>query len=185
MTIKNLLEQNNMSVYQLSKLSGVPYATANELCNQKANIAKCNAETVYRIAKILGVSVEFLLEPALMVRSSFENFKSAVCHRVKELGDIQFIYSVLKDKQIDKYYDNEWYPESLYLLSMLDYLCRLNDIPQCSDYDYIRGLKLEEMLLPASVIALDNQSVVEEAIINAIPEFISHNIVESEIRNVV
>lgn len=185
MTIKNLLKQNNMSVYQLSKLSGVPYATANELCNQKANIAKCNAETVYKIAKVLSVSVESLLEPAMMVRSNFENFKSTICHYVKEQGDIQFIYSVLKDKQIDKYYDNEWYPETLYLLSMLDYLCRLNDIPQCTDYEHIRRLKLEEILLPASIIALNNQSMVEQAIKDSIPEFISHNIVESEIRNVV
>ena len=62
MIINQLLESKKMSKYQLSKLSNVPYSTINELCNEKTDIRKCNAETVYKISKILDVTMEYLLE---------------------------------------------------------------------------------------------------------------------------
>lgn len=185
MTLKRILEEKNMSVYRLAQLSGVPYATANELCNQKANMAKSNAETVYRIAKALEITVEELLEPYLMVRSSFENFKSAVCHRLKSQGDLLFIYEVLNNHEITKYYDKEWYPESLYLLAMVDYLSRINNLPICTDYDYLRKTKLNQMIIPSSILALNDEAATEAAMKKAIPEFLKYNIVEAEVRNVI
>ena len=61
MTIQDALKQKNMSIYRLAKLSGVPYATMNDICNGKAKLEKCSAETIYRIARTLGVSMEELL----------------------------------------------------------------------------------------------------------------------------
>lgn len=185
MSLKKLLREKNISVYQLAKVSGVPYATTNELCNCKADIKRCNAETVYRIAKALDVSMESLLEPELAYRPDFENYKSNICHQVKELGDIAFIFKILEDRKIDKYYDLEWYPECLYLLAMVDYLSRMNRVPLCEDYASIRCAKLDKVILPASVMAMNSEAITEQAIRNSIPEFISHNIVESEIRDVV
>ena len=52
----------NFSIYLCSKLSGVPYATLNELCNNKTSIEKCNAVTVYKICKVLGVPMEKVIE---------------------------------------------------------------------------------------------------------------------------
>ena len=84
MTIQDLLEKKNMSIYRLAKTSGVPYATVNDICNGKARLEKCSAETVYRLSLALDISMEDLLAPCIQKRSSFENFKSTVCHRVKE-----------------------------------------------------------------------------------------------------
>lgn len=36
---------------------------------------------------------------------------------------------------IRTYYEKEWCPECLYLLAMLEYVCRENDVPICEDYD--------------------------------------------------
>ena len=91
MTIQEMLKENNMSVYKLSKASTVPYATCNDIVSGKAQLEKCSAETVYKIAQTLNVSMESILAPCFVKRSSFENFKSTICHRVKELGDIDFI----------------------------------------------------------------------------------------------
>lgn len=189
MTILETLNKKDMSIYRLAKLSMIPYATVNDICNGKTHLEKCTAETVYRLSQALDIPMEELLEPYLVKRSSFENFKSSICHRVKEMGDIDFIIDTLQSEEIRTYYDREWYPESFYLLAMLDYLSRENDIPICDDYDDLRPLKLEKPVYPSSIMALyvscNDKAILDKAEESAIPEFKQHNIIESEVRNVI
>lgn len=65
MSISNVLSQQKMSAYQLWKKSGVPQATISDICTGKTRIEKCSAETIYRLAKALNVSMESLIEPAI------------------------------------------------------------------------------------------------------------------------
>ena len=65
MTINDILTAENISKYRLSKCSGVPYATLNDICNGKSGLGKCSAEKVYRLSKTLGIPMETLLEPYL------------------------------------------------------------------------------------------------------------------------
>ena len=189
MTIKETLKEKNMTIYRLAKASGLPYATVNDICSGKAKLEKCSAETIYRIAHALDVSMEDLLAPCFLRRSSFENFKSAVCHRVKELGDIDFIINTLESQDIRTYYERKWYPESLYLLAMLDYISRENDVPLDSEYDDLRQCRLEKPIYPASLravsVAARSDAALKEAANTAIPEFMRFNIIESEVRNVI
>ena len=189
MTIQDALKLKNMSIYRLAKTSEVPYATVNDICNGKAKLEKCSAETIYRIAHALDITMEELLAPCFLKRSSFENFKSTICHRVKELGDIDFIADTLESQEIRTYYDRKWYPESLYLLAMLDYISRENDIPLCDEYDDLRQCKLEKPVYPASIFAMaaasPNDEIFGQAEKAAIPEFKRFNIIESEVRSVV
>ena len=62
MLINEQLEKQHMSKYRLSKDSGVPQATVNDICSGKAELEKCSAGTLYRLAKVLGVSIEDILE---------------------------------------------------------------------------------------------------------------------------
>ena len=64
MEINKLLQEKGLTKYRLSVLSGVPHATLSELCNGKTNIVRCSVETVYKLAKALGVSMEMLVEDA-------------------------------------------------------------------------------------------------------------------------
>lgn len=189
MTINELMKKNNISKYRLAKNSGVPYATINDICNGKTNILKCTVETIYRIAKEIGVSMESLIEPYLEPRTDFELFKSNVCHRLKEEGDIDFVIYLLENDEIGKYYRKEWYPECFYLLAMLDYVSRINDIPICTQYENLRHMKLKKVLFPASILVLsqvnNDNRIKEKAVNESIPEFIRFNIVESEVRNVI
>ena len=189
MTIQNALKRKSMSIYRLAKTSEVPYATVNDICNGKAQLEKCSAETIYRIAHALDITMEELLAPCFLKRSSFENFKSTICHRVKELGDIDFIAETLESQEIRTYYDRKWYPESLYLLAMLDYISRENDIPLCDEYDDLRRCKLEKPVYPASIRAVSaaskDKAVLHKAAMTAIPEFKRFNIIENEVRNVI
>lgn len=189
MLINDIMMEKNITKYKLSKNSGVPYTTVNDICSGKAMLQKCSAETIYKIAKELKVSMDTLLEACFENRPNFELFKSNVCHRVKELGDIDFIIETLENDEITKYYQNKWYPESLYLLAMLDYISRLNHVELCNKYDDIRHAKLSEIIYPTSVLAaftvLKKEEVKKNSITESIPEFMRFNIVESEVRNVI
>jgi plasmid maintenance system antidote protein VapI len=46
-----------MSIYRLAKASEVPYATVNDICNDKVRLEKCSAETICRLAHALDVSI--------------------------------------------------------------------------------------------------------------------------------
>ena len=187
-TLKDMLKQRNMSMYALSHLSHVPMTTINDLCSGKTRIERCSGGTLYKLAGALKVPMEDLLRDSMVKRSSFDVFKSNVCHRVKDMGDIDFIIETLKSNDIRMYCDRKWYPECFYLLAMVDYLSRENDLPVCSDYNDIRAMKLSNPLLPMSVQLSDaimkNHQREEQSYRNAIPEFMRFNIVESEVRNV-
>lgn len=194
MSLNEALAQKNITKYRLWKESGVPQATISDICTGKTKIEKCSAETIYRIAKVLDVSMESLIAPAVRRtdedrrRPSFDVFKSNVCHQVKALGDIPFIIQLLQSNQIRELYEKKWYPESLYLLAMLDYLSRENNVPICKNYNDIRSSKLQKLVFPSSVVILcktmKSDKPKEDIIRMAIPEFLRFNIVESEVRNV-
>ena len=82
--INEIMRKKNLTRYQLSRMTGIPYTTINDICRGKADLKKCNADTVYRIAKALEVTMEDLLEPYLVERPDFDLFKSNVCHRLKK-----------------------------------------------------------------------------------------------------
>ena len=46
--IAQVMKNNNLSIYALSKQSGVPYTTVNDICSGKAKIEKCTAETLFK-----------------------------------------------------------------------------------------------------------------------------------------
>ena len=192
MLVNELLQKENMSRYRLSKESGVAMTTITDICSGKADLNKCAAGTLYKIAKVLGVTVDSILENneerSVDYRCSFEIFKSNTCHHVKDLGDLDFIIETLETDEIRKLYDRQWYREALYLLAMTDYLSRINGLPICTNYNDIRRKKLEEPYFPAGIevscAATGDESIKDEAIAKAIPEFMRFNIVESDVRNV-
>ncbi|MGI6249097.1 MAG: helix-turn-helix transcriptional regulator [Acutalibacteraceae bacterium] len=189
MTVPELLESKNMTLYKLSKNSGIPYTTVNDIYHGRTSLDKCSAETVYKLSKELGLSMEELLEPYLRERIGFELYKSSVCHRLKELGDINFIIETLQKDDIGKFFKRKWYPESLYLLAMLDYVSRENSVPLCTKYEALRSVKLKDTIYPAGVLTTalvnSNDNAKRDASAESIPEFLRHNIVESEVRNVI
>lgn len=69
MGINEIIMQSGMTKYRVAKLSGIPHATLNDLCSGKSRIEKCSGETLYKLAKVLHVPMERLLETAMRERS--------------------------------------------------------------------------------------------------------------------
>ena len=187
MVINELLKQRGMTKYRLAKESRVPHTTVLDICNEKTSITKCSLMTIYRLAKTLNVNMEYLIE--YEERPPFEAFKSSICHKVKNLGDLDFIIETLESDKIRELYNKEWKLESLYLLAMIDYLCRENDLQLCSNYNDLRRMKFSKPIYPAGIVAMsicsDDKKIKHDSVKYAIPEFIKFNIVENEVRNVV
>ena len=187
MTLREIIARRDTTMYRLAKDSGVPYSTINDVCNGKTRIENISAGTAYRLARALNVSTDELLESSID-RPAFGIFKGNVCHALKEQGDVSFIIHTLESGEIRLLYSKGWYEESLYLLAMLDYVSRENNVPVCSDYADIRATKLDRTVYPSSVLMLSKVLKSEEpkkkALQEAIPEFMRFNIVEADVRNV-
>ena len=66
MNINQLIENKGITKYKLAKDSGVPHATLNDICSGKTKIMKCSAETLYRLANALNVTMESLIIDELL-----------------------------------------------------------------------------------------------------------------------
>ena len=195
MSINELLKEKKDVKISTSQKSGVPQTTIIDICSNKAKIEKCSAATIYKISRALNVSMESLVKEAIestntaLKRPSFEVFKSNICHLLKDKEDIEFINDNLSKDEVKTLFDRKWYAESFYLLAMIDYISRINNIPMCTNYDDIRSQKLKEILYPKDVVLLDmienSDKNRKESLENAIPEFLHFNIIENEVRNVI
>lgn len=63
MNLQKALNKRNISMYYLSKMSGVPKTTVIDICAGRSSLEKCSAKTVLLLAKALNCTMEELLEP--------------------------------------------------------------------------------------------------------------------------
>ena len=116
--IRDLLKERNMSIYRLAKESQVPYATVNDICNQKAQLEKCSAETIYRLASALNVSIEELLEPYFTKRNALQTKRKEAIEFANAINLIEGVplpntVSALFDKWADEKVSHENLMETL------------------------------------------------------------------------
>ena len=65
MIIEELIVKRKFTKYRLAVQAGIPHATLSDICSGKTRIEKCSAETVYKVAKVLNVSMELLTEEGI------------------------------------------------------------------------------------------------------------------------
>lgn len=118
----------------------------------------------------------------------FDNFRSNVCHFLKNNGDIKFVYYILKSDIISLFYDKKLYKEAFYMLAALDYISKVNNIPLCTKYTYLRQYRFEETIWPQQAelvcMVMNDDSFKDKLLKKANPEFLQYNIVEGDMRDV-
>lgn len=97
--ISDLMEKNSMTKYALAKKSGVPYTTVSDIVKGKVRLEKCEAETVYKLSKALGTTVEALLRTNIKERVEFAVFCiESIADRTG--ADASQVYEALKKSLI-------------------------------------------------------------------------------------
>ena len=61
MTIQQILREKNLSRYQLSKKSGVPWATLADICSGKTTLSRCSAGILMKLSSTLDIPMEQLI----------------------------------------------------------------------------------------------------------------------------
>ena len=173
------LADNNISIYSLSKDSGIAYSTLHNIATGKQHIEQSSVSHLKRISDCLAISMEKCYEICrVYTANDFESFKSNVCHEVKRKGDLGFIGYMIKSDDIMFNWENERKEQAMYLLSMLDYLSNINGIPLAVKYNNIRKYRIDPPIVPLSVKMSD---IMPD---DCIKEFREHGIIEGDIRDV-
>jgi plasmid maintenance system antidote protein VapI len=62
MELVNYTSDKKLSIYRISKLSNIPLSTLNDIYSGKSSLLDCSGKTLLSLSKVLGVSIEELLE---------------------------------------------------------------------------------------------------------------------------
>lgn len=188
MTFRELLQERNISGYQLSKKTNIPYMTISDLINGKTNLLNISLKNAIEIADYLNISIKELIDlNNNVVFVEFIYFRNETLNELKRLGIKPFVSKIIREKTIDYYYKNGGYNYAYYLLALIDYLCRLNNLPLYTKrYNKLRKEKLEKAFFVGSeLIRFNSIEEAEKTIgIKVIPEFAKFNIIEEDVFNV-
>lgn len=61
MTIQQILRDKNISRYQLSKISGIPWATLADICSGKTLLTRCSVRTLNKLSAALNIPMDQLV----------------------------------------------------------------------------------------------------------------------------
>ena len=191
MYLNELMNDCHMSRAELSARSNIPESTLRDILNGKAQLDRCEAATLYNIAYALDVSVEDILEgywdalerdapsrTSVHDENSLMNFyvlADSMLGRLRATGDLAFIDGIDQNGWIERLYQGREYRCALFLLGMMDYLCRKNGVRQVARYDEYRKARLDGPVYALRTLNVNDddgafQRARTEAENNAIPE---------------
>ena len=167
----------------MSKETGIPYKTLDDLKNCKTKIENSKVDTLYKISQYFEVSMEEIYTNLRRFdfHDDFEIYKNNLCHFMESdcKGTLK---SILTEDIVTKHWEEKKYLYALYDLAMIDYVSKKYSIPLYPKYDYYRKQKLQNPWFPNSikirlyVLGEDFKKVTK----NAISEFVQYNIYEAD-----
>ncbi len=178
------LKKQGMSMYQLSQSSGIPYSTVSDICKGKTLPHKCSAETIYQIARILNIPMEFLVKP--YVENSFDDiFHDRICFRLSKSGMDLFLW-IRRTPWVHIYWEQGEHFKTLYLVAMYDFLKSKQNMDRLpDDFGKYRKNGFQETVLsngiPLKEASLEEQLQAQKDMPNAIPEFWNLGILEAHL----
>lgn len=184
--LKTLCAVNNISLYKCAKETNIPYSTLSDIANKHTNPQNINSGTLNSLAHYFNMSMDDLYRLLMLKeRMEFAQFRSEMCHKLQRNGDIGMLAFIRKGNYIPLLWKIKWYPESLYLLAMLDEITKKNNAELCKDYDWFRKQKMKELIVSPDIILEEklsgSLSYREKLINHANPEFLKYNILEGDI----
>lgn len=192
--LRAILEEKNISMYRLEKSSNISHATLSDLLNEKTKAENCSSSLIKEISSCLNMSMDNLYDQltykdlsSITFDKQFDLFRSNIAHELHSVQYKTFLNKYLTSNEIEKMFNNKKQKEALYLVSLIDYLCEVHNLPIPSKFDDIRNYKLDTYCVPESLYRLmETKQITFSSIYKeAIPSFKEHNIIEAEIENVI
>lgn len=187
MNFKQLLAKKEITGYSLSKNTGIPYTTINDLVNGKTIIQNISLKHAIEIAEYLNIDLLTLSKLESVSFVDFRYFRNSTLQELKRVGFKDFFYKITREKQIDYYYKNNGKEYAYYLLALIDYLCNKYHLPIYDKrYNDLRKEKLNRPFFVGNkIVQFDTIEEAEEKLkIQVIPEFKKYNIIEENVFNV-
>ncbi len=103
MNINDLLISKDLTVYKLSKLSGIPSSTLEDIFSGKSNLMDCRTRVIVKLSNALNVSIEYLLslDPVLYNPGYEENLPLFLQEDLKNVKNRKKMKSSLRDCYLD------------------------------------------------------------------------------------
>lgn len=137
MNFNDLLLEKHITQKKLSVNSGVPRTTIVDLCTNKTYIKKCSSETLFKLSKSLGVSMEYLYQIDNGYDIDPKTFKPKDCSYL-EKGLPKDIVSLLRKIKLSLIRKDYLKYDYLYLsLEQELYELQRNEIVTYNQVDYL------------------------------------------------
>ncbi len=193
MAIKDIVHDTGVSFEELCSSTGLPSFTLSDILSGKAELSHRQARTLQKLARGLGMSMEEVLEMDAALPDPTEQFPSMIhpmlipevfsYYRMNLLETLDetdkglFAIGVAVSGIIELLHDEGMYPEALYTLGLVDYLCDKNGLPRFEQYDKFRGETMAKTIYA--------QEAVEDPILDCvyfqkmIPHLLKFNFIET------
>jgi len=187
MTLEELITNKGFTIYSLSKKTKIPYSTLNDLVKGKTRMMCLSFKYGMSLCDALDVQPNYLLEiePKKPInRVPFNHFRSNVLHDLKSKGPKEFVNFLMSNHQIDNYHKSGYKEETLYLIALIDTLCKEYDLPKYTHkFKALREHKLDNPFYPGSVhVKFSSFDEYEKTFnVKCLDEFKKFNIIESSI----
>ncbi len=206
MYLKKLMEEQNMTRADLSRLSEVPDSTLRDILNGKAQMDRCEAGTLFNIAEALGTTVdeilhhywrEFLEDDDFDDNPKYEyvhdshtlltfyDLVDCVIEARKHCNEFSLSVYIIKEHMIEKLYDLGCFRAAFFLLGLVDYIGRKYGMMKAHCFDIYRTYCLDYPVYALSTLEeyddideLNEARAYAEAY--AIPELAAFNIFMTE-----
>ena len=83
--VDKILKSRNLTIYRLSKISGIPKTTLVDLANGKTSLYNASLKTVNKLALSLDVTVEELLKGDILVKDNLNDLPPFLIDAIKKM----------------------------------------------------------------------------------------------------
>ena len=203
MYLNELMEAKNMTRADLSRASSIPESTLRDILNDKARLDRCEVATVMCLAEALDTTVEDIMinyweesfedvmEPEqkkLHDESSTVDFYMMVeltMHKLHASREMGFVKSICDNNWIELFYMTRQYRSALFLLGLIDYLCRKHHQERNPRFDAYRNECLDQPVYSLRTLeegddAFESAQAREYTENHAVPELARFNIFMTE-----
>ena len=189
--LRAILNEKNISLYELEKSSHVSHATLNDIYNERSTIDNCSIGILNKISQSLNMSVDELYKKLsykdlslITYDEDFDLFKSNVLQHLMQIEEEKFSEEILKSNIVENYFNNGEYLKAIYIVALIDYL--MKDKPKLKEFEHIRQFKLKKIYVSKSIYLLlvTKNTTLTKVYKGSINEFLKHNIIEGDIENV-